>query len=47
MSHACNPRYSGCRDQEDHRLKPVWANDSWELTSKNSSQKGAGGVAQV
>jgi hypothetical protein len=26
VAHACNPSYSGERDQEDHGLKPAWAN---------------------
>jgi hypothetical protein len=26
VAHACNPSYSGGRDQEDHGLKPAWAN---------------------
>jgi hypothetical protein len=28
VAHACNPSYSGGRDQEDSDLKPVWANSS-------------------
>jgi hypothetical protein len=24
--HGCNSSYSGSRDQEDHGLKPAWAN---------------------
>jgi hypothetical protein len=28
MAHACNPSFSGGRDQEDHSLKPTWANSS-------------------
>jgi hypothetical protein len=28
VAHACNPRYSGDRDQEDCSLKPIWANIS-------------------
>jgi hypothetical protein len=28
VAHACNPGYSGGRDQEDHGLKPAWANSS-------------------
>jgi hypothetical protein len=28
VAQACNPSYSGGRDQEDHSLKPAWAN-SW------------------
>jgi hypothetical protein len=26
VAHTCNPSYSGGRDQEDHGLKPDWAN---------------------
>jgi hypothetical protein len=26
MAHACNPTYSGGKDQEAHGLKPDWAN---------------------
>jgi hypothetical protein len=28
VAHACNPSYSGGRDQEDHGLKPVQGNSS-------------------
>jgi hypothetical protein len=43
----CNPSYSGGKDQEDHGLKPAWANSSSEtLPPKNPSQKRAGRVAQ-
>jgi hypothetical protein len=28
VAHACNPSYSGGRDQEDHVSKPAWANSS-------------------
>jgi hypothetical protein len=28
MAHACNPSYSGGRDQEDLCSKPAWANNS-------------------
>jgi hypothetical protein len=45
VAHACNPSYSGGRDQEDHGLKPAQANSPQEPIS-NSSQKRAGGVAQ-
>jgi hypothetical protein len=27
-AHACNPNYSGSRDQEDTGSKPVWTNSS-------------------
>jgi hypothetical protein len=26
VDHACNPRYSGGRDQEDHSSKSAWGN---------------------
>jgi hypothetical protein len=32
VAHACNPSYSGHRDQENHGSKAVWANGC--LTSK-------------
>jgi hypothetical protein len=28
VAHACNPSYSGGRDQEDQGLKPAWGNSS-------------------
>jgi hypothetical protein len=28
VAHACNPSYSGGRDQEDRGSKPAWANCS-------------------
>jgi hypothetical protein len=28
VAHACNPSYSGGRDQEDGGSKPAWANSS-------------------
>jgi hypothetical protein len=47
VAHACNPGYSGGRDQEDQSSKPVQANSSLEtLSQKYSLQKRAGGVAQ-
>jgi hypothetical protein len=39
MAHACNPSYSGCRDQEDQGLKPAQANSSQDPISKKPSQK--------
>jgi hypothetical protein len=39
VAHAFYPRYSGGRDQEDHGLKPTWANSSRDSISKNPSQK--------
>jgi hypothetical protein len=46
VAHACNPSYSGGRDQEDHRLKPAWANSSQGPILKKPIKKRAGGVAQ-
>jgi hypothetical protein len=40
--HACNPSYSGGRDQEDRDLKPAQANSSWDPIKKKKSQKRAG-----
>jgi hypothetical protein len=37
--HTYNPSYSGGRDQEDHSLKPVQANSSWDPISKESISK--------
>jgi hypothetical protein len=35
VAHACNPSYSGGRDQEDLGFKPAWANSSRKyLTQK-------------
>jgi hypothetical protein len=47
VSHACNPSYSGGRDQEDHGSKPAWANGSQDpIPTKNKiSQKRVGGIA--
>jgi hypothetical protein len=28
VAHACNPSYSGGRNQKDHGSKPVWTNSS-------------------
>jgi hypothetical protein len=28
VAHACNPSYSGGRDQKDHGSKPAWVNSS-------------------
>jgi hypothetical protein len=39
VAHACNPSYSGGRDQEDHRSKPAQANSSGDPIWKNPSQK--------
>jgi hypothetical protein len=43
--HACNPSYSGGRDQEDCSSKPTRANSSQDL-KKDPSQKRTGGVAE-
>jgi hypothetical protein len=44
VAHACNPSYSGSRDQEDHRSKLAQAN-SWRDPSqkkKSHHRKGLG-----
>jgi hypothetical protein len=47
VAHTCNPSYSGGKDQEDHGLKPAWANSLLDPILKNLEQKKrAGGVAQ-
>jgi hypothetical protein len=47
MIHACNPSYSGGRDQEDQCLKPSQANSLQDPTlKKKPSQKRADEVAQ-
>jgi hypothetical protein len=35
VADACNPSYSGGRNQEDHSWKPAWANSSQDPISKN------------
>jgi hypothetical protein len=46
-AYSCNPSYSGGRDQEDHSLKPAWANSLQDpISKKNPSQKRTGGVDQ-
>jgi hypothetical protein len=39
VAHACNPSYSGDRDQEDHGLKPAQANSSQDPISKKPITK--------
>jgi hypothetical protein len=46
VAHACNPSDLGGRDQEDHGLKPAWANSLRDPISKIPITKRAGGVAQ-
>jgi hypothetical protein len=46
VAHACNPSYSGGRDQEDYSLKPAWANSLRDPISKISTTKRTGRVAQ-
>jgi hypothetical protein len=36
VSHTFNPSYLGGRDQEDHSLKPTWANSSQNSISISS-----------
>jgi hypothetical protein len=47
VSHACNPSYSGGRDQEHHGLKPAWVNSLQDPISKILNLKRSGGGAQV
>jgi hypothetical protein len=44
-AHACNPSYSGSREQEDRGSKPVPANCFRDPISKNPVQKRGSGVA--
>jgi hypothetical protein len=49
VAHACNPGYSGVRDQEDLSLKPAWANNLQNPTpppKKKTFTERAGEVAQ-
>jgi hypothetical protein len=46
VAHACNPRYSGGRDQEDHNSRPAWANSLPDPISKTHITKRTGRVAQ-
>jgi hypothetical protein len=39
VAHACNPGYSGSREQEDCGLKPAGTKSSRDLASKNPSLK--------
>jgi hypothetical protein len=39
VAHACNPSFSGGRDQKDHGSKPAWANSLQDPLLKNSSQQ--------
>jgi hypothetical protein len=45
VAHACNPSYSGGRDQKDQGLKPAQANSSRDSISENLHKSRAGGVA--
>jgi hypothetical protein len=40
VAHACNPSYSGGRDQEDHSSKPSWANNLRPYLEKSFTKKG-------
>jgi hypothetical protein len=46
VAHTYTLSYLGGRDQEDRGSKPAQANSSWDLISKNPSQKRAGRLAQ-
>jgi hypothetical protein len=39
FAHACNPSYSGGRDQEDHSSKLAWANSLRDPISKKPFTK--------
>jgi hypothetical protein len=39
VTHACNPSYSGGRDQEHHSSKPAWANSSLDPVLKIPNTK--------
>jgi hypothetical protein len=47
VAHACNPSYSGGRDQEDCSSKPVWVNSSRDPILKNPLQQRAGGMVKA
>jgi hypothetical protein len=47
VAHACNPSYSGGRDQEDRYLKLARQIVCETLSQKNPAQKRDGGVVQV
>jgi hypothetical protein len=41
VAQAYDPSYSGSRDQEDHGLKPAWANSSKDpISKKPTTEKG-------
>jgi hypothetical protein len=47
VTHACNPNYSGGRDQEACGSKPGWENSLQDRISKKTHHnKRAGGVTQ-
>jgi hypothetical protein len=48
VAQACNPSYSGGRDQEDRHLKPAWqiVHETLSHKKKHFTPKRAGGVAQ-
>jgi hypothetical protein len=46
VAHACNPSYSGGRDQEFCGSKPAWGNYLQDSILKKTITKRAGGVAQ-
>jgi hypothetical protein len=39
VAHACNPSYSGGKDQEDHSLRPAQANCSRDPHLQNKQRK--------
>jgi hypothetical protein len=46
VAHACNPSYTGGRDQEDRGSKPAQQIVRETLSQKHPTQKRSGGVSQ-
>jgi hypothetical protein len=46
VAHACNPSYSGGRDQEDCGSKPAWENSSKDPISKKPFTKKKKGLVE-
>jgi hypothetical protein len=42
VAHACNPSYSGGRDQGDRDSKPAWGNSTRDPVLKIPTHKGLG-----
>jgi hypothetical protein len=46
VAHACNPSYSGGRDQEDHSSRPAWAKSWRDPILKKPTKKRDSRIAQ-